>query len=444
MNDLKNHQDGQVQIRFVTKESDYAIRSNVFDIDRNSTVAELNKIVNSVIRSTNNEHQNDIDFNFLTNGYLIKKKFNEHLELIQQETSEEKIIEVEYLIKNEPPEPFKSLNYLDWVGCIHSNEQYILSGCYDGSINIFSIEKNKHILSIDAHSAAIKSIRIFNNLNLNQHFATKKNELYFVSTSIDETCKIWKWITNEKDLNLLYTCKGHIRSVECLDIYEDKFVTGSNDNMLKIWFMSNETFTKHTNNGESRANKKIKNIESSIKYPYTTLAGHNEGITDVCWLVNQNEDEQIKDQNIPDIASSSLDNTIKIWDLKTFELKSTLPAPKAILSIDYSSKTGLIIAGLCDNYLRMFDPRAKEGNIVKAAYSSHTGWISSVKWQTNSDYLFISGSFDSKVKQWDIRSTKAPLFDLIGHEGRILTVDWTNPNYIASGASDCFMKVYKV
>lgn len=441
--------DGQLQVRFVTKDQQYSISSNVFAIDRNLTVDGLNKIVNSVIRSTNDQHE-DVEFNFLTNGYLIKKKFNEHLELIQSESGEEKIVEVEYLIRNEPPEPFKSLNYLDWVGSIHANDRYILSGCYDGSVNIFSIEKNKHILSIDAHQNAIKCVRILDSEHLSQHLTIQPNELYFITASNDETCKIWRWVDGEKDLNLLYTCKGHSRSVEGIDIYQDKFVTGGNDNLLKIWYMSNESFTKEQPDDESGAqkNKKMKSIESAIKYPYATLAGHNEAITDVCWLNDGDQDANghasTAADSIPDLASSSLDNTIKIWDTKTFELKSTLPGPKAILALDYSPRTRLIISGLCDSHLRTFDPRAKEGNIVKAAYSSHTGWITSVKWQTGSDYLFISGSFDTKVKQWDLRSTKAPLFDLVGHEGRVLSVDWTNPNYICSGASDSFMKVYKI
>lgn len=447
--------NGQLQVRFVTKDQQYSISSNVFGIDRNLTVDGLNKIVNSVIRSTNDQHA-DVEFNFLTNGYLIKKQFNEHLELIQSESGEEKIVEVEYLIRNEPPEPFKSLNYPDWVGSIHANDRYILSGCYDGSVNIFSIEKNKHILSIDAHPAAIKCVRILNSDDLSRHLTIQPNELYFITASNDESCKIWRWVDGEKDLNLLYTCKGHNRSVEGIDVYQDKFVTGGNDNLLKIWFMSNESFTKDSqqpDDEESRSqkSKKMKIIESSIKYPYTTLAGHNEAITDVCWLNDgdrsangQAVSSAAVTDSIPDLASSSLDNTIKIWDTKTFELKSTLPGPKAILALDYSPKTRLIISGLCDNHLRTFDPRAKEGNIVKAAYSSHTGWITSVKWQRDSDYLFISGSFDTKVKQWDLRSTKAPLFDLVGHEGRVLAVDWTNPGYICSGASDSFMKVYRI
>ena len=137
-----------------------------------------------------------------------------------------------------------------------------------------------------------------------------------------KTSKIWKWIVNDKNLNLLYTCKGHIRSVECIDVYEDKFVTGSNDNMIKIWFMSNDNFINNQDNDEesdddelkSKKNKKLKQIESSIKYPYTTLAGHNEAITDVCWL--KDDQTQSSDNDIPDLASSSLDNTIKIWDTK--------------------------------------------------------------------------------------------------------------------------------
>lgn len=433
--DDQTNDDGQCQVRFVTKDQQYSISSKIFVINRHLTVDALNKIVNSEIRSTNSEHD-DVDFNFLTNGYLIKSRFDEHLDLLQQESGDEKIIEVEYLIRNEPPEPSKSLNYLDWVGCIHSNDDYILSGCYDGSINIFSIEKGKHLLSIDAHSAAIKGIRIFERSFLDQHFTTKSTELYFISASIDETCKIWRWVHGETNLNLLYTCKGHIRSVDCVDVFEDQIVTGSNDKMIKIWFMSNESYAKGDDAITESKSKKQKSVESSIKHPHTTLAGHNEGITGVCWIRDDAS-------TYSDIASCSLDNTIKIWDTQRFELKTSLPAPKAILSLDYSPKTRLIIAGLCDNHLRMFDPRAKEGNIVKAAYSSHTGWISSVAWRTDSDHLFISGSFDTKIKQWDIRSTKAPLFDLIGHEGRILTVDWTNPEHICSGGSDSFMKVYK-
>lgn len=434
-NNLEN-KDSQLQVRFLTKEKAYSISSNVFEINRSSTVDELDKIVNSVIKSTNDDHET-VEFNYLTNGYLIKKTVDEHLDLIQQESGDEKIIEIEYLIKNRPPEPFKSLNYLDWIGSIHSNDQFILTGCFDGSINVFSIESSKHLLSIQAHEAAVKDVRILDNQYLDQHFTTKPTELYFISASTDEDCKIWKWIVNDKDLKLLYTCVGHIRSVDCLDVYEDKFVTGSSDNMIKMWFMSNENFITAGRDDESKS-KKVKNVESSIKNPYTTLAGHNEGITDVCWL-NEGETDQL-----PDIASCSLDNTIKIWDTQVLELKQTLPGPKALLSIDYSPKTRLIIAGLCDNYLRMFDPRAKEGSIVKNAYSSHVGWITSVKWQTDSDYQFVSGSFDSKVKQWDVRSTKAPLFDLIGHDGRVLSVDWTNPNYICSGASDSHLKVYKI
>ena len=94
--------------------------------------------------------------------------------------------------------------------------------------------------------------------------------------------------------------------------------------------MSNESFTKDSQSEEDegtewRKNKKMKSIELSIKYPYTTLVGHNEGITDVCWLNDGSRTANgqaaslgaaaaaaAAADSIPVLASSSLDNTIKI------------------------------------------------------------------------------------------------------------------------------------
>lgn len=40
-------------------------------------------------------------------------------------------------------------------------------------------------------------------------------------------------------------------------------------------------------------------------------------------------------------------------------------------------------------------------------------------------------------------SPKAPLFDLMGHEDKVLAVDWTNPKYMVSGGSDNSLRIFK-
>ena len=40
-------------------------------------------------------------------------------------------------------------------------------------------------------------------------------------------------------------------------------------------------------------------------------------------------------------------------------------------------------------------------------------------------------------------SPKVPLFDLKGHEERVLCVDWSMPQYMLSGGADNSLKIFR-
>ena len=143
------------------------------------------------------------------------------------------------------------------------------------------------------------------------------------------------------------------------------------------------------------------------------------------------------------MCTSSWDHTIKTWDLEQAKEISSLQGSKVFLDMDYSPLNRQIVTGSSDRHVRLWDPRSSDGALVKCIYTSHTGWVSSVCWSKTNEYLFVSGSYDSVMKLWDTRSPKAPLYNMTGHEEKVLAVDWSIPQYLLSGGADNHLKIFQ-
>lgn len=50
-------------------------------------------------------------------------------------------------------------------------------------------------------------------------------------------------------------------------------------------------------------------------------------------------------------------------------------------------------------------------------------------------------NFNNKL--YSFYSSKAPIYDLQGHEDKVMAVDWSNPEYIVSGGADNSVRVFK-
>ncbi|CAF1226186.1 unnamed protein product [Rotaria sordida] len=128
--------------------------------------------------------------------------------------------------------------------------------------------------------------------------------------------------------------------------------------------------------------------------------------------------------------------------MDTIQTAQTFTCGKAVLSLDISPVNSLLICGFTDRFIRLYDTRLQEGYVLQSTYSSHSQWVSSVMWSSNSEYLFVSGSYDSLVKLWDTRSLKASLYDIQGHEDRVLCIDWSIDQLILSEGTDNSSKMF--
>lgn len=108
------------------------------------------------------------------------------------------------------------------------------------------------------------------------------------------------------------------------------------------------------------------------------------------------------------IATGSMDNTSRLWDVETGECLHTLLGHTAeIVSLDFDTQGQRIITGSFDNSVRVWDVRT--GRTIHTL-TGHAGEISSCQFNYASD-LCISGSIDRTCK---VRTTAYELIRLDG------------------------------
>jgi len=118
--------------------------------------------------------------------------------------------------------------------------------------------------------------------------------------------------------------------------------------------------------------------------------GHNEG-----------EQKSIEDLEflsfLPCVATASLDKTVKIWDLNTFQTRSTLKHSEGAVRVRTSAKHPNILTTCClDGTISVWDARA--GTIINK-FTGHTAPVLDI---AVNDTTIISGSEDQTIRLWDM------------------------------------------
>jgi len=229
------------------------------------------------------------------------------------------------------------------------------------------------------------------------------------------------------------TLEGHRYSVNSVAVSDKYIISGSDDKKIKIWDLSTFELIK-------------------------TLKVHTDDVISVVvsGIINVSDEfgNIISKQYI---ISGSSDTTIKIWDLSTFELVTTLKGHTyAVYSVAVSGK--YIISGSRDKTIKIWDLSTFK---LVATLEGHTNDVNSVvvssvfntanKFGNNiSKQYIISGSRDRTIKIWDF-STFELVETLEGHtdtvwsvavSGIINTSDNIEKQYIISGSFDNTIKIW--
>lgn len=425
----------QIQIRLKTVHPEYSVPDTILSVPVSVDQGALNSLVKSLV---------DRDpvplFDFIIAEDLLRTDLAGFL-AIHDEISPEVVLDILYIEQQTPPKPKKNVSHDDWVAGVAAMGNFVVSGCYDNTVTLWSnplgqdeSASGTKLATIPSHAGPVRAVAW---IDLDDEFGT------FASTSHDQILMLHKWNHKSQKVEVMNACKGHKRSVDCVavDPTKNQIASGSYDGQLKIW--SAKISTTVDQNGADEDDEVSEQKKSKIdgltcgkpltRTPLVTLVGHKEGVSGVTWLDHSHE-----------VCTSSLDHTVKIWDTENGGMKSELVGNKAFFGLSYSNQNRLLLTAACERTIRAYDPRSTEGLLVKSAYASHQGWITCVDWCGGIEHpnLFVSGSHDSLVKMWDIRSYRTPLYDLTGHTDRVMCCNWSEPDFIVSGGTDNDMKIF--
>lgn len=418
-------ENAEIQVRFETQQKKYSVTDKPFSVPTRLKRYGLSEVINHLLQLDPPR-----PFDFLIDGEFIRSSLEKYI--VDHQLSRETIIKIEYCEAVPPPTPLNSYEHDDWVSSIAYAKQsgLFLTGSYDASLRIWN-QGGKCLGTFTDHAAAIKCVAIVNAEVPDANGNINSEAINCVTGSLDHTILSWQITNNSSnvDANSLHVFKGHTSTVDCIAAHPSVALicSGSFDKSLKLWSLkeiAGEEIQQPSKKSRLASNKSASSVTKS---ELRSLLGHTDAVTGVSWPIASN------------LHSTSLDASVRIWDVETGVNSSTMNGPFPSLCIA-SNNTGTIVTGHTDGGIRVWDPRKQDGVVVKLVLKSHKGFVSSVSWSPSQPTQLVSGSYDNSVKIWDIRS-KLPLFTVSEHTDRVLSVYYAESDLIASGSVDKTLKL---
>ncbi|XP_055523977.1 U4/U6 small nuclear ribonucleoprotein Prp4 [Wyeomyia smithii] len=190
----------------------------------------------------------------------------------------------------------------------HPSGRFLGTACYDSSWRLWDLEQKQEVLHQEGHAKAVHCI------------AFQIDGSVCVTGGLDAFGRVWDLRTGRCIMFL----EGHLSAIYGVDFSPNGYhiVTGSQDNSCKIWDLRR-------------------------RHPVYTIPAHRNLVSDVKYQKNGGHF----------LVTASYDNTAKIWSNKTWQPLKTLSGHDSkIMSVDISPNSQHIATTSYDRTFKLWSP----------------------------------------------------------------------------------------
>ncbi|XP_023119936.1 WD repeat-containing protein 18 [Amphiprion ocellaris] len=217
---------------------------------------------------------------------------------------------------------------------------------------------------------------------------TASHDGLFLAAGVAEAVYLWEVCTGK----LLSVLSRHYQDVTCVKFTDDSshFVSGGKDNLALVWSLSSVVHLDLSHAPE----------------PRHILSRHSLPITDLhCGLMGA----QAR------VATASLDQTVKVWELSSGELLLSILFDVEIMSVTFDPSEYFVFCGGSDGNIFQVSLCSQSLSREKAfqsdtdgnqVFKGHRNLVTCLSVSMDGT-LLLSGSHDETARLWDVQSKQS-------------------------------------
>ena len=434
----------EIELKFETDlpGEEYKLENNVFQLPLISTPEKLNQLLNKLL-----SFDPPKKFSFLINNTKLTTSLEEYINSNLLTT--EQAVTIYFILEMNQPEKSNTIKEDEWIRCIENlqkmkynpkkSEDYCV-GLFNGEISFYSGETNSKIYSLKENSPVNEDTLIM--LNDIKFFRINENENHILL----KVCKNSNNIYDIFNIDIKNQSNTLLYSEEKADneYYNNIALNPFNYNMFSLSGTENDTGVLKVfklpenmdlNETKNKSSKKKRKIESSILKPELTFDNlHKNLCSNSIFLDNEY------------IVTGGDDYTLNIYNIIKKNLFMTYNTNYKNVSSMIRVTNKSFLVGYIDGTIKYYDVNNNKAvNIFKDPNSIY-GYISDISMSNDKDNhptTFVTSSYDSNLRLWDIRGGRLPLYKINTEETeKNYAAKFSGKNNILSGGDGSSINIF--